>query len=82
VGTPRDMSDIFFQMLLSKHNWTPDVKKTNHSILFGVDEPHVKLLHFVVAVVHAIKIFWQYRKLMEWLKISCAVINLPWMPIK
>jgi hypothetical protein len=75
VGTPRDMSDIFFQTLLPKHNWTPDVKKTNHSILVGVDEPHVKLLHFVVAVVHAIKIFGQYGKLMERLKISCAVIN-------
>ncbi len=60
VGTPRDMSDIFFQTLPPKHNWTPDVKKTNHSILVGVDEPHVKLLHFIVAVVHAIKIFGQY----------------------
>jgi hypothetical protein len=60
VGTPRDMTDIFFLKLSPKHNWTPDVKKTNHSILVGVDCPHMKLLHFVVAVVHALKIFGQY----------------------
>jgi hypothetical protein len=55
VGTPRDLTDIFFLMLQPKHNWTPDVKKTNHSILVGVDDPHVKVLHFVVAVVHVQK---------------------------
>jgi hypothetical protein len=69
------MTDIFFLMLPPKQNWTTDEKKTNHSILVGEDDPHVKLLHFVVAVVHALKSFGQYGKLMEPLKMSCAVIN-------
>lgn len=69
--TPED-----YDLLPPKNNWTPEVKKNNSSILIGSDQPPVTLLHFVVGVVHALKVYGQYGQLTKRYDMGCKVINM------
>jgi len=69
------MSPADFDKLPAKNNWTPEVKKSFASILFGVNDPPVLLTHFVIGVVFHVKPYGQYGQLTKRLDTACAVIN-------
>lgn len=72
---PSEMSAADYDRLPPKHNWSPDVKKGTASILVGKEDPFVTLAHLVVGVVHAVKVYGEYGKLMKRYEMACKVVN-------
>jgi hypothetical protein len=63
LKTPKLMTPEEYGELPSKNNWTPEVKRDTASILDGDCNPPVLLQHFIVACVHAVKVYGQYMEL-------------------
>jgi hypothetical protein len=69
------MSMEEFNDVPPKHIWTIEVKKGMASVVMGNNMPFVPISHFVVAVVHEVRVFGEFGKLDKRMDQACAVIN-------
>ena len=69
------MSPEEYGKLPPKNNWTPEVKRGTASILDGDCYPPILLQHFVVASVHAVKVYGQYGAVLKRYETACRIIN-------
>ena len=72
---PSEMSTSDFEKLPPKHNWSPDVKKGTASIFIDKDDPPLLVVHLAVGIVHAVKVYGEYGKMIKRYKMACKVIN-------
>ncbi len=72
---PSEMSTSDFEKLPPKHNWSPDVKKGTASIFIDKDDPPVPLVHLAVGIVHAVRVYGEYGKMIKRYEMACKVIN-------
>jgi hypothetical protein len=55
-------------------NWMPKFKLVTSSILAD-GNPHILLSHFVLGLVHAVKVYGQYGVVLKHYDMACQVIN-------
>ena len=69
------MEEGNYKALPLKHNWSPEIKKGVTSILMNDGDPPVILVHFVVAVVDAVKVYGQYGQMTKQYETACKAID-------
>jgi hypothetical protein len=72
---PSEMSTSDFEKLPPEHNWSPDVKKGTASIFIDKDDPSVPLVHLAVGIVHAVREYGEYGKMIKRYEMACKVVN-------
>jgi len=74
LKTPWEMTREEYERLSAKNNWMPEVKLRTSSILDDSNSP-VTLVHFVLCVVHSVKVYGHYGEVTKHYETACKVIN-------